>query len=136
MTLSITLDGNDIGEIQSLGTTITTQVSSSSSAGTGTDEVIITPGSGAIRTINITANRESVSGSTNATFIAAIKAIVDSDAADFDHGIDTVNLIITDSDGNYPSETIPVVISSFGYTYGPGINEIGVDLQLNEAEGW
>ena len=136
MTLSITLDGNDIGEIQSLGTTITTQVSSSSSAGTGTDEVIITPGSGAIRTINITANRESVSGSTNATFIAAIKAIVDSDASNFDHGIDTVNLIITDSDGNYPSETIPVVISSFGYTYGPGINEIGVDLQLNEAEGW
>jgi hypothetical protein len=136
MTLSITLDGNDIGEIQSITSTITTQVKTYSSPGTGTDDAIVTPGSGAIRTINITANRESVSGSTNATFIAAIKAIVDSDAADFDHGIDTVNLIITDSDGNYPSETIPVVISSFGYTYGPGINEIGVDLQLNEAEGW
>jgi len=136
MTLSITLDGNDIGEIQSLSTTITTQVKTYSSPGTGSDKTIVTPGSGPIRTINITANRESVSGSTNATFIAAIKAILDSDTAGFDHGIDTVNLIITDSDGNYPSETIPVVISSFNYSYGPGINEIGVDLQLNEAAGW
>lgn len=136
MTLTVTLGGNDIGEIQSLIVTITTQIKTYSSVGSGTDETVVTPGSGAIRTITIVANRESVSGSTNATFIAAIKAILDSDASGFDHGIDTVDLVITDTDDNYPSETIPVVISSFSYTYGPGINEVGIDLQLNEASGW
>lgn len=45
-------------------------------------------------------------------------------------------MLITDSDGNYPSETITVVISSFSYSYGPGINEVEIDMQLNEAMGW
>ena len=136
MSLSITLDGKDIGEIQSLNVTITTQVKTYSSPGTATDDAIVTPGGGPVRLFNITTSRESVTGSTNATFISAIKAIVDSDATSFEHGIDTVNLVITDTDGNFPTETVPVVISSFGYTYGPGINEVGIDLQLNEASGW
>lgn len=132
MTVTITLDGKDLGEIQDISYPFAIKAMHMGVLGATTGDAMGTETEGAVRHITIEAIRENNTASeTNASIITHFKGKMESMQSN-----DPMTLSVADTSSNWPGEDISVMMTSFQPTYGPGVNEITMSITLYEVAGW
>ena len=130
MTLTITLDGKALGTVQSLSYAFAVKAMHMGVLGATTGDSMGVETEGAVRHISIETIREN-DATTNASIIEHFKSKMESLQS-----FDPLTLSVTDTEGNWPSESISTMMTSFQPTYGPGVNEVTISMTLFEVAGW